>query len=75
MLAAGVIIAGLIAATIGKLILRRLARFSVVLVATLERTSATARLVVPLTALPSVLGTARGDLRALHGSRASPRSP
>jgi small-conductance mechanosensitive channel len=64
-LALGVIIAGLIAVTIGKLVLRRLARFSVVLDAMVDRTSAPAHLVVPLAALQIVLGTAPGDLRGL----------
>lgn len=59
------IIAALIALTIGKVVLRRLARFSVVLDAMVERTNAPAYLVVPLAALQVVLGTAPGDLRGL----------
>ena len=58
LLAAIAVIASLVALAIGKAVLRRLARFSVMLKVMLERTSAPAHLVVPLAALQVLLGAA-----------------
>lgn len=65
LLALAVVTAALIALTAAKLVLRRLARFSVLLRVVLERTSAPANLVVPLAALQVVLGAAPDDLRGI----------
>ena len=61
----GAIAAALIALAVAKIVLRRLARFSLVLRLILERTSAPANLVVPLAVLQVVLGAAPEDLPAL----------
>ena len=58
-------IAALIALAIGKVVLRRLARFSALLRTLLARTSGPAQMVVPLAAVQVVLAAAPGDLHGL----------